>query len=135
MVSQNTRKNKILTIMISDIPGYYQVPQIIPPVPVDVPGHGVPSDHNGVMTEPLTSANSQRQSVARKVKVRPLPESLLCKLGSVLVKEEWTFLGPEMTSTELVDAFEGYTESIIENIFPEKLSQYLTGTSHTSLKN
>ena len=114
IVSQNTRKNKILTILITDLPGYYQVPQIIPPVPVDVFGHGVPSDHNGVFVLPITSENSQRKSIARKVQVRPLPESLICKFGSVLVKEDWAFLTPLMTSTKLVGSFENYTRNIIE---------------------
>ena len=49
IVSRNTRNNKILTILITDLPGFYHVPQVIPPVPVDVPGHGVPSNHNGVL--------------------------------------------------------------------------------------
>ena len=119
-MSQNTRKNKILTILITDLPGYYQVPQIIPPVPVDVFGHGVPSDHNGVFVLPITSENSQRKSIARKVQVRPLPESLICKFGSVLVKEDWAFLTPLMTSTELVGSFENYTRNIVEKTFPEK---------------
>ena len=120
IVSQNTRKNKILTILITDLPGYYQVPQIIPPVPVDVFGHGVPSDHNGVFVLPITSENSQRKSIARKVQVRPLPESLICKFGSVLVKEDWAFLTPLMTSTKLVGSFENYTRNIVEKTFPEK---------------
>ena len=48
MVRQNTRQNKILTIVISDLHMFYHNPTIIPPVPVDVPGQGVPSDHSGV---------------------------------------------------------------------------------------
>ena len=36
IVSQNTRKSKILTILITDLQSYYHTPQVIPPVPVDV---------------------------------------------------------------------------------------------------
>ena len=69
---------------------------------------------------PISSENSQRKSVARKVKVRPLPDSLICKFGSVLVNEDWSFLSKEMTSTELVESFQNFTGNVIENIFPEK---------------
>ena len=120
IVSKNTRNNKILTILITDLPGYYHVPQVIPPVPVDVTGQGVPSDHNGVLAVPLSTAYSQRKAESRKVTVRPLPDSLVFKFGSALVKEDWSFLTPEMTSTELVDVFEKHTSNLVEQTFPEK---------------
>ena len=120
IVSQNTRKDKILTILITDIPGHYHVPLIIPPVPVDVPGQGVPSDHSGVLAVPLSSENPQRATEARKTKVRPLPDSLIRKFGSILVNEDWSFLSSEMSSTALVDAFEKHSLNLIANTFPEK---------------
>ena len=52
--------------------------------------------------------------------MRPLPESLICKFGSKFVHEDWSFLGPNLSSTELVDLFEKYTSSLIETTFPEK---------------
>ena len=55
IVSKNTRKSKTLTIIITDLQRYYHVPIIIPPVPVDVPGQGVPSDHQGVLAIPISS--------------------------------------------------------------------------------
>ena len=58
VVTKNTRQNKILTIIITDLHRYYHTPVIIPPVPVDTPGQGAPSDHNGVLTCPITSAKS-----------------------------------------------------------------------------
>ena len=66
IVSQNTRKNKILSIIITDLQSYFHEPEIIPPVPADVQGKGVPSDHNGVFALPITSSNSLRTTVARK---------------------------------------------------------------------
>ena len=119
-VTRNTRKDKILTILISDLQSYYHVPLVIPPVPVDVPGQGVPSDHCGVLAVPLTTEHSQRAAEVRKVKVRPLPESLIRKFGSILVNEDWSFLAPDLSPSELVDAFQNNTSSLIENIFPEK---------------
>ena len=120
LVKQNTRKEKILTIVISDLQSYYHNPVIIPPVPVDTPGQGVPSDHNGVLTEPITAGNSQRKAESRKVIIRPLPESLICKFGDVLVSHDWSGLQQGMSSTEMVNFFEQETKTMIETIFPEK---------------
>ena len=79
------------------------------------------SDPNGVMAVPLTTANFQRATEPRKVKVRPLPESLVCKFGSQLVLENWSFLTNVMTSTEMVSVFEQHTKQLIEKTFPERL--------------
>ena len=120
IVTQNTRKNKILSIIITDLKSYFHVPEIIPPVPVDVPGKGVPSDHNGVIAKPITIGYSQRISQARTIMVRPLPDSLILKFGDTLAHENWNCLTPQMTSTELVNAFENYNFKLINEVFPEK---------------
>ena len=120
-VSKNTRGNKILTILITDLHSYFHNPVIIPPVPVDVPGQGVPSDHSGVLALPITTSNSQRTAESRKVKVRPLPDSLICKFGSVIVGENWSFMSESLSTTDMVELFENHTKKMIENIFPEKV--------------
>ena len=54
------------------------------------------------------------------MKVRPLPDSLVLKFGSAIVKEDWSCLKSGMSSTELVNTFENHTQLMVENIFPEK---------------
>ena len=130
IVSRNTRKDKILSIIITDLESYFHVPEIIPPVPVDVLGKGVPSDHNGVLALPLTSSNSQRKTVSRKVEVRPLPESAMLKFGEALANDNWEMLEPHMSSTELVQQFEQYTSDLVETVFPQKTVLYPTRTNH-----
>ena len=120
IVSKNTRKSKILTVMITDLHRYYHVPTVIPPVPVDVPGVGVPSDHHGVLAVPVTSSESHRLSQARKVKVRRLPDTLINKFGNILVDESWSFIGEQLTPTQMVTEFENYSSQLIEKTFPEK---------------
>ena len=120
-VSKNTRGNKILTILITDLHSYFHNPVIIPLAPVDVPGKGVPSDHSGVLALPITTSNSQRTAESRKVKVRPLPDSLICKFGSVIVGENWSFMSDSLSTTDMVELFENHTKKMIENIFPEKV--------------
>ena len=57
----------------------------------------------------------------KKVKVRPIPDSLITKFGSELIQEDWSFLNKQMSSTELVGSFEQYTSSMVDRIFPEKI--------------
>ena len=121
LVRQNTRKDKILTIVISDLHSFYHNPTVIPPVTVDVPGQGVPSDHSGVLTLPITAGNSQRTAESRKVKIRPLPESLITKFGDVIVSHDWSSLTQGMSSTTMVNIFESETILMVENTFPEKV--------------
>ena len=87
---------------------------------MDVQGKGVPSDHNGVFALPITSSNSLRTTVARKIQVRPMPESLMLKFGQILANETWNILEPQMTSTELVDKFELHTSQLVNSVFPLK---------------
>ena len=120
IMTKNTRNRKILTILITDLHTYYHEPQIFAPIPVDVPGQGSRSDHSGVLALPVMSAKSQRESNIRKVKICPLPESLICKLGDKIVTEEWNFLKSDMPSTELDEKFQGHTQKLMEGTFPEK---------------
>ena len=121
IVSKNTRKSKILTIVITDLHSYYHVPKIIPPVAVDVPGQGAPSDHNGVLVVPISSSESLRSSNKMKVKVRPLPDTLIRKFGNLIVNESWAFIDNKLLPTQMVTEFEHYSSQIIESTFPEKL--------------
>ena len=47
-VNKPTRGYKILDVILSNLHSYYDVPEIVPPIPPDVPGKGAPSDHWGV---------------------------------------------------------------------------------------
>ena len=55
IVRRNTRKDKILSVVITDLRRFYIEPRIIDPVPVDNVQHGVPSDHNGVLVLHLSN--------------------------------------------------------------------------------
>ena len=49
-----------------------------------------------------------------------MPESLITKFGSILVNEEWEFLTPDMSPTDMVNEFEDHASRLVENTFPEK---------------
>ena len=120
ILSENTRQDKRLYLVITDLHKYYHRPEVIPPVPVDVSGKGVPSDHKGVLVVPLSAALSQRKTFPVTRKVRPLPASAMVRFGSAIAQENWSFLTSEMTSTELVEAYQNYTSYQVEQYFPEK---------------
>ena len=80
-----------------------------------------PSDHNGVLGVPISHASVNSKPQPRKVLVRPLPDSLISKFGSTLVKEDWACLDSGMSATELVETFVSYTSQLIDCAFPEKL--------------
>ena len=54
IVDKNTRKDKILDIIIMNTSGYYQSPIIAPPIEPDNPSTGQPSDHSVPVCTPHT---------------------------------------------------------------------------------
>ena len=120
IVTKSTRKSKTLTVVITDLPMLYQAPKVVPPIPVDVIGKGVASDHNGVLVLPVTSKQPKRKTEVKFRSVRPLPESQKLLFGSYLAENSWDILKPGMNPTELVEAFESHSASIIDGFFPLK---------------
>ena len=88
IVSKNTRKEKVLTVIITDLHRFYHNPLVIPPVPLDVRNIGVPSDHSGVYAEPFTLTHQQRVPEVRHQSVRPRPDSLVKKFGKLITTED-----------------------------------------------
>ena len=54
-VLQTTRGFKTLDVIVTNLSNFFNEPVIIPPVMPDRPGHGVPSDHSGVIATPKTN--------------------------------------------------------------------------------
>ena len=71
-----TRGHKVLDIIVTNLAKYYSEPVIVPPLHPDRPGHGAPSDHLGVVVIPHSNT-SHTERIKVKIKIRPLPESLL----------------------------------------------------------
>ena len=86
IVLKPTRKNKTLTVVITDLHRFFQEPIIIPPVPVDVGATGVPSDHQGVLVLPLNN-NPTTAKQKKLITVRPIKESDLDRFGQTIVQE------------------------------------------------
>ena len=100
IVDKPTRKNKILDVIITNVPDLYKSPVIVPPVPCDVPGAGVPSDHSVPVCVPHTDRHSRPVRSYRVVKRRPLPQTAVEKFGQWISTEKWEGLGDNLSPSE-----------------------------------
>ena len=120
MVNQPTRKNKTLTVVITDLRRFLIEPEIIDPVPVDTPGKGVPSDHNGVLVEPLNNVVSTKGTSKVIKHVRPMPDSSVIEYRQSLSKVDWSLMLDERSSSNMVDVFQKMTSDLVDIHFPLK---------------
>ena len=101
IVKKVTRGTKILTVVLTDLERFYLAPVVVPPIGVDDPlKDGVPSDHDGVLVSPSTVFQPRLTPKISRT-VRPINNSCIEKLGSVLVNEQWHFMDPSLAPTEL----------------------------------
>ena len=116
-----TRGTKILTVILTDLQDFYNDPIIVPPVSVDNPQTGVPSDHMGVVYIPINTVDevANKQKVTRTI--RPITDAGIRNIGQVFTHEKWEFLDPSLSPSTLTSLFTSYTKDIINNFCPEKI--------------
>ena len=120
-VTKPTLKDKILDIVITDLHRFLVEPTIIDPVPVDIPGKGVPSDHKGLLVLPLAPKNAVRCTTKEVRSVRPMPESDITHFGQSLRMIDWSsILTYDLSPSSLVDVFETITSDLVDIHFPLK---------------
>ena len=123
IVFNHTRGVKVLTVVLTDLYNFYQEPNIVSPVMVDIIGKGVPSDHNGVVVSPIDHDSTQTRGKKVVRSFRPLPESSILKIGEQLTKEKWEFIQPTQSATQMTDLFEKFTSDLVNNFCPVKISK------------
>ena len=120
IVSQNTRKNKILSIIITDLKNFSMSPWLSPLRLFMFLGRGFPV----IITVCLLCQSHllmlKGDLRLKKTLVRPMPESGILKFGDILAKKDWVCFTPEMSPTALVEVFQTYTKSLVNEIFPQK---------------
>ena len=122
IVLKPTRGQNILDIIVTNLSSYYQEPCIIPPIHPDVSGHGVPSDHQGVMAVPLKSQQTTEARTKLIKFVRPIPESRL-PLFEEKMKSQVFHYPPYQSVHTMVDIFQSSISRILSETFPEKRIQ------------
>ena len=89
IVDKNTRGNKILDIIFTNLSGYYKSPIIAPPISCDDPRRGVPSDHSVPICIPHSDRHTRPERSYKTITFRPLPETKIRAFGEWIVKEDW----------------------------------------------
>ena len=122
IVNKCTLGAKVLDVVLTNMASLFNEPEIVPPIEVDDPAKGVPSDHSGVVVPPRT--NSEMPATKYKVckTFRPITSSSIDNIGQVLVKEEWLFMDPNLSPDELNELFQYYTSGILDTFCPQKVS-------------
>ena len=98
----------------------YQEPIIIPPIQPDLAGHGVPSDHSGVLVLPDTNQRDKVKTTKIVKYVRPMPESSLLNFGKEFVQLKWNFLDSFSEPNDLSRQFEETMKFYVDKHFPLK---------------
>ena len=94
IVTKHTYKNrKTLDVILTNMFQLYAQPHIVPAVPPDLPGHGVPSDHDMAVAVPLAGAGvgAVTREYAMKTS-RPIPDSQVRQFGQWITQEDWAEL-------------------------------------------
>ena len=115
IVDKPTRNNKILDIIITNVPEMYQSPIIVPPVPCDDPSAGVPSDHSVPVCVPHTDRYSRPVRRYRTVTHRPLPRAAVEKFGQWITAERWEGLAGDISPDNQA--------KILQDILNQKLDE------------
>ena len=120
LVRKPTRKDKILSIVITDLRRFYVEPKIVDAVPVDNPTIGAPSDHNGVLVEPVNNIEATK-GTSKEIKfVRPMPESSILEYRESIGNIDWSLMIDEMSSSNMVEMFQEMITSLVDIHFPIK---------------
>ena len=115
-----THGRKILDVVLTNIWTFYNDPVIVDPIPVDDPSKGVPSDHLGVVVEPITDPGVPPIRRKHIISFRPKPESKIRDFGNNVCQMSWDFMSPSLSSTELTDAFQNKISEMVDHHFPLK---------------
>ena len=120
IVTKPTRKEKVLSVIITDLRQFYIEPKIIAPVPVDNPKKGAPSDHNGVLAIPVNNHESIRGTTKEVKFVRPMPESSIDEFRQSIRSIDWPLMIEGLSSSAIVDTFQKMTTELNNFHFPQK---------------
>ena len=110
IVRKGTRGPNILTVVLTDLEVFLEEPIIGKPIDADDPlKGGVPSDHNGVIVIPrsVSEVPVKRQKIARII--RPITSANIDNIGQVFTKENWEFMNPDLSSSQLTELFQYFT--------------------------
>ena len=135
-VTLPTHNDKILDVILWNLSQFYSVPYIAGAVKPDNIATHVPSDHNNAVALPLAGAGQEARTREYRVKTnRPLPDSGIRQMGIWLFEINWDeILRPELNPEEQDQILRTYLQNKVDQIFPEKRSEYQVRICHLLLQ-
>ena len=109
----------MLDVIVTNLARYLNEPEIIPAIIPDNPDRGVPSDHSGLIAKPNTNTNQSNVITKERSTIRPMPESLLCAVGTKLDNLNLSLL-PDMPVAQMVNHFQSILSNLLVETFMEK---------------
>ena len=100
---------------------YYQVPECLEPLDADPDKDGKKSDHRIVVARAITILNNKSGREARKVKVRPMPESGILRMKEWFVDQPWDEVYQAESAHDKASVFQKMLLEALDDIFPEKI--------------
>ena len=120
IVNKPTRKDSLLSIIITDLRRFYVEPRIVDPIPVDEGKKGAPSDHNGVLALPVSNIELEKKTSKELKYVRPMPESSIGEFTKSIDAVDWSLMMEGLDSSEMVDIFQKMSTDLQDIHFPLK---------------
>ena len=119
-----TRLNpdRILDKVVTSLSHWYQPPVPLPPLECDSDKTGRPSDHLGVLWEPLNHEFPAREM--RTVHFRPLPDSSIKLFGRWVASNDWSDIYNAETAHEKATFLQTILMEKFNYFFPEKISKF-----------
>ena len=120
IVMKPTRKDKVLSIIITDLRRFFVEPKVVAPIAVDNPQKGVPSDHNGVLAIPVNNRETTKNTTIVIKFVKPMPESSIIEFRHSIRSIKWPLMMKELSSSDMVDVYQKMTTDLSNIHFPLK---------------
>ena len=120
LVTFSTRGQMILDPIISTLGLWYQKPVCLPGLQSDPGTGGARSDHLIPTMRPIDVINNKPAREIRKMKIRPLPDSIQNLIKRHLEGHDWSNVYSAETANEKVDTFKRDVMEIVNNVAPEK---------------
>ena len=120
IVDQNTRGEKILDIIITNVPQLYNTPVIVPPVPCDDPSSGAPSDHSVPVCYPHTDPQRPPARNYKTITYRPLSDTSVAQFGQWITAQDFSDIDDTLASNQFAQKLEDILVSKLNEYCPQK---------------
>ena len=115
------KQRKIHDVILTNMSSLFALPFVAPAVQVDIPGKGVPSDHDMAVAVPLAGAGLG--AVTREYSTRtsrPMPDSAVRQFGQWITGEDWTEVKSVASTSQQGLLLKNILQDKTEQIFPQK---------------